>query len=110
MIAVSLNPCSSSVRRIAPTVHHVARRNDVRARLRMRRGLARQHLERRIIVDVAIPNDAAMAVVSVFAQANVGDDDEVRQLTFERAYRLLNRRLVVPRFGADRVLSIRNSE
>ena len=55
-------------------------------------------------------NHAAVAVISVFAQTHVGDHDEVGQLALEGAHRLLNGRIVIPRFGPDGVLAIRNPE
>ena len=45
---------------------------------------------------------AAVAVLGVLAQADVGDDDELRQLALERAHRLLHRPLVVPRLDPSR--------
>ena len=47
-------------------------------------------------------NDAAVPVIGVLAQTDVGDHDELRQLALERAHGLLHRRLVVPCFGPDR--------
>ena len=53
---MSVNPFASSAARIArhAAVHHVARRNDVGAGACVRDGLAREQLQRRVVVDVTV--------------------------------------------------------
>ena len=66
--------------RADPAVHHVRRRDDVDAGLRRsvtRR--AREQFERRVVVDVARRVEhAAVAVIGVFAVAQIGDQQHVR--------------------------------
>ena len=56
-----------------PPVHHVARRDDVGAGLDVRDGRARDQLERRVVVDLPVRDDAAVAVRGVLAEADVGE-------------------------------------
>src|SRR5579859_6209371 len=57
-------------------VHHVGWRDDVGAGASVREGLLGEDGDRRIVGDVAVFNYAAVAVVGVFAEANVGDDEK----------------------------------
>ena len=87
MIGVSLRPSASSACADGadPPVHHVARRDDVDAGARLRDRRARQQLERRIVVDDAVgAQHAAVAVVGVLAQAQVGDHEQVRMRPLDR--------------------------
>ena len=43
-----------------------------------------QHLERRVVHDLAVLHDAAVAVVHVLAQTDVGDHDELGHLVLDR--------------------------
>ena len=65
--------------RADPAVHHVRRRDDVGAGRRMRDGRAHELLDRRIVGDLVVDDDAAVAVVGVLAEADVGDDEHVGQ-------------------------------
>ena len=86
-------------------VHHVARRDGVGARLGLRDGGARQQLERQVVVDDAVgAQHAAVAVRGVLAQAQVGDDEQVRVGGLDRARGELDHALVVPRARALLVL------
>ena len=79
-------------------VHHVARRNDVGARARMRDRRFRQQLEAQVVVHRAVlQHDAAVAVGGVAAQAHVGDHDELRVGLLQGAHRELHDALVVVR-------------
>ena len=91
-------------------IHHVARSNDVGPRARVRDRLAYQEVERGVVVHLAVSQDAAVTVIRVLAHADVGDDDELRQLAFERAHRALYWSFVIPRAGAFGVLVIGNAE
>ena len=55
-------------------------------------------------------DDAAVAVVGVLAQADVGDDEHVRHLALDRADRRLHRRLRIVGRRADVVLVIGQAE
>jgi hypothetical protein len=57
------------------TVHHPARRDDVRARRGLRDGGARIQLERCVVVDRAVlEQESAVSVVGVLAEAAVRDE------------------------------------
>ncbi len=56
-------------------VHHVRRRDDVGAGGGVRDGRSHELLDRRIVGDLVVDDDAAVAVVGVLAQADVGDDE-----------------------------------
>ena len=58
-------------------VHHVGGSDDVGAGARVREGLLGEDCERGVVGDFAVFDDAAVAVVGVFAEADVGDDDEI---------------------------------
>ena len=73
-------------------------------------GLARQQLQGGVVVDVTVLDHAAMAVIRILAETDVGDDDELRHVTLERTHRLLHRALVVPRLGPGRILGVRDPE
>ena len=93
-----------------PPIHHVARGHDVRPGARVRQRLAHEQGERGVVVHVAVAQNAAVPMISVLAQADVGDDDELRQLAFECAHRLRHRAVVVPGTGALGVLARGNAE
>ena len=57
-------------------VHHAGRRHPVGAGLGVRDRDPRVRVERRIVVDRAAPDHAAVPVVRVLAQAQVGDEDQ----------------------------------
>ena len=58
-------------------IHHVRRRDDVSASHRVRERCLCQVHHRDVVDDVLSLDDPAMAMRRVFAQANVGDDDQV---------------------------------
>ena len=87
-------------------VHHVARRDRVGARLGLGDRGAREQLERLVVVDDAVgAQHAAVAVRGVLAQAEVGDDQQVRVGGLDRARGELDHALVVPRARALLVLA-----
>ena len=72
------------------SVHHVAGRDDVGASVGVHDRDAREDLQRRVVVDVHDPvpagdQDAAMAVVRVLIDADVGHDHELRRGLLHRA-------------------------
>ena len=92
------------------SVHHVARRDDVGSGLDVRDGRAREQLERRVVVDLSVVDHAAVAVRRVFAQADVGDQQQLRKARPQRAERLLDDAVVDPGAGALVVLLLRDPE
>ena len=112
MIAASEWPSSSSWARIAPdaAVHHVARGDHVGAGVGVRdRGL-REQLEREVVVDLAVADDAAVPMRGVFAQAHVGDHEEIRVGLLQRADGELDDPLRVVGARAGLVLLARDAE
>ena len=91
-------------------VHHVARRDDVGASACVRQRFAHEQCERRVVVHVALAQDAAVAVISVLAQADVRDHDELRQLPLECPHRLRHGPVIVPRAGPFGVLDGGNAK
>ncbi len=95
-------------------VHHVAGRDDVGAGFGVAGGGAGEEFERGVVQDadaafVAL-DDAAMAVRHVFAQADVGDDQQFRQFLFEQAHGLLDDAVGGISAGGLGVLGIRDAE
>ena len=85
---------SSRVERLAdrgdPAVHHVGRRDDVRAGPGMADGLLAEHLDGFIVEDVQFAagvasDDAVVAVGVIGIERDIGDDAERRMGGLERA-------------------------
>src|SRR5436309_2361785 len=78
-----------------------ARRIEVNASstgARLRYSGSRQQLERRVVVDLAVVGDhPAVAVACVFAQADVGDNEQLGMGVLDRARGQLHHPFVVPR-------------
>ena len=53
-------------------VHHVGRREDVAAGLGLNQRLMHQHLERPVVVDLAVDQEPVMAVAGVRVERHVG--------------------------------------
>ena len=92
-------------------VHHVGGSDDVGTGARVRDGLLGKDFERGIVGHFAVFDDAAMAVVGVFAQANIGDD----QTDFSLALRMASMaRCTTPsaamRAGAARIFLLGQPE
>jgi hypothetical protein len=65
-------------------VHHVRRRDDVHARLRLRKGLLAQHRDRFIVHDVAgVVDEAVLAVARVRIERDVRHHAELREVLLE---------------------------
>ena len=80
-------------------IHHVGRRDEIGAGVRVReRGLG-DELQRAIVVDLAIDHDAAVSVGGVLAETDVGNDDEIRIGVLQHAHRLLDDATVRIRLG-----------
>ena len=81
--------------RADPAVHHVARRDGVGAGLGVGdRGLRKQ-LDGDVVVDLAVADEAAVAVRGVLAEADVGDHGQLRMGLLQRPHRHLDDALVV---------------
>ncbi len=92
-------------------VDHPARGHDVSACLGMGEGDAGQELERLVVQQVPVlVQHAAVAVIRVLAEADVGDDDEIRARVLEAADRLLDDAVLREALEAQRVLRRRDSE
>ena len=109
---MSANPFSSSAERIAPTRPSIMSLGATMSAPARACDTASRASSSSVASLSTSPssNDAAVPVIRVLAQADVGDHDELGHVALERAHRLLHRRLVVPRFGPSRVLVIGNPE
>ena len=67
-------------------------------------------VQRRVVVDLALDDDAAVAVRRVFAEAGVDRQHQLRDRLLDRAQRALDDALVVPRLAADVVLLLGQAE
>ena len=76
----------------------------------MRDGRAREQLERRIVVHLAVADDAAVPVRRVLAQADVGDEKQLGEARPQRPQRLLHDPVLEPRAGTLVVLVLRDAE
>ena len=74
------------------------------ARLRVRDRHAREQLERRVVLHLAVLDDAAVAVRGVLAQAHVRHHQQLLAGRADRADRLLHDAVVGVALGAERVL------
>ena len=116
-MGVSVKPFLSSSARMArnAAVHHVARRDDVRAGLGVAGGACaraasasgRSKFCGRLC---RCRTNAAMAVLHVFAQANVGDDQQRRQFLFQQPHGLLDDAVLRVSAGSLGVLFVGNAE
>ena len=91
-------------------IHHVGGRDDVGPGGRVRNRRPHELLDGRIVGDLIVDEDPAVAVIGVFAQADVGDDQHLRQLALERPDRRLHGRLRIVSGRPDVVLLIRQPE
>ena len=72
----------------------------------MRERRAREQLERRVVVDLSVLENAAVPVVGVLAHADVGDHYQIGYLFLQGLHPFLDRGVFVPRRGADGVLRL----
>jgi hypothetical protein len=95
-------------------IHHVAGSDEVGAGFGMADGGAREKFEGGVVQDFGVRavafDDAAMTVAHVFAEANVGNDEEFRQRFFQRANCLLNDAVAGVSAGGLFVFGFRNAE
>jgi hypothetical protein len=92
------------------TVHHVARRDDIRACLDVRHRGAGEQLEALVVVHVTVDDHAAVAVRGVLAEAHVGHEHELGEARTERTERALHDAVVLPRAGRLLVLLLGDAE
>ncbi len=96
------------------SIHHVAGRDEIRAHLGMTGRSASQQFQRGIVQyrdGFASPlYDAAMAVLHIFAQADVCDDKQFGQLALEQLDRLLDDTIGRVRSGGFGVLFVRDAK
>ena len=113
---MSVKPCRSSccANGAHPAVHHVAGRDDVRAGLGVAGSGAREEFQSGIVQNRGARwsalHDAAMAVRHVFAKADIGDDQQLRQFSFQGAHRLLHDAVGGVRAGGAVVFNVGNAE
>ena len=67
-------------------IHHVRRRDDIAACFRLDQGLAHQHLERRIIVHIAVPDQPVMAVAGIGIQRHIAQNADLRDRLLDRPH------------------------
>jgi hypothetical protein len=91
-------------------IHHVGRRDHVRARFHVRQRRARDEVERRIVHDPPILDHAAVPVAGVLAEAHVGHDEQVGNRLLHGADGLLDDAVLRVRLAAARVLLLRQAE
>ena len=93
-----------------PAVHHVAGGDDVGAGLGVAHRLPGQQLEGGVVEDAVALDDAAVAVVGVLAEADVGDHAHLRDRVLDGADGLLHHPVVVVGLGAPGVLVLGDPE
>jgi hypothetical protein len=76
----------------------------------VRDGGAYQLIDGRVVHDLAVDHDAAVPVVRVLAEADVGDDEELGQLALDGADRGLHWRFGIVGVRSDVVLVLGNAE
>src|SRR5690242_6576380 len=76
----------------------------------MGKGLLGQEFQGGVVVNIAVLDDAAVAVVGVFAHADIGDYRQVRYLLLQGPDRFLDDPGIGVGVAADSVLGFRNSE
>src|SRR5207249_5684875 len=91
-------------------VHTDGRRDHVRPGPRMRERFGREQLEGRIVVDLAVLHDAAVAVVGVHAEADVDHEDEPRRRLADGPERARDDAARIGGAAAARVLPLRHAE
>ena len=76
----------------------------------MRNGGAGEQFQRRVVQDALALHDAAVAVRHIFAQADVGEDEQVRVVALEGADGALHDAVVGIRAGRLFVFAFRQAE
>lgn len=93
------------------TVHHIGGSNHVSTGLSVGYGNLSQQRQSFIVVDgAAVLQHAAMTMLGVFAQADVGNDNQFRIFCFNQLAGLLYRLVHIPAAAADSILVGRYAE
>ena len=74
---LSVDSLTGVANRRHAAIHHVGRRHDIGARARVAHRHVDERRQRLVVQDGAVLEDAAMAVIRVRAQADVGHDDQL---------------------------------
>ena len=69
-----------------------------------------KQFKRGVVLDRAVLDHAAMAVAGILAEADVGDDRQVRHLVLDGLDRVLHNALVGVALAADLILMLGNAE
>ncbi len=82
-------------------VHHVAGRNDVRARSGLIERLANQHVDRRVVDDIArLVEQAVLSVCRIRVERHVGEQADLRHGVLDGADRRAHQIVRIERLGA----------
>src|SRR2546425_517785 len=92
------------------TVHHVARCDEIDTGARLHHRDLPEQVDGRIVVYVAVAKHTAMAVIGVFAQADVADHQQLWYRALHGTNRLLRDALLVVSLGAGGVFGRGNAE
>ena len=91
-------------------IHHVGRRDDVDAGLRLVHRLGHQHRDAVVVVDIfagaGVADHAVMAVVGVGVERHVADQAELGEFPLQQARRAAHQVLGVQRLGALGILDV----
>ena len=93
-----------------PAVHHVRWRDHVRPCLGVGQRGPGQEIQRGVVVDGMPFDDAAMAVIGVFAQTDIGNDHQIRQFVLDLADGPLHDAFFGVSLGAQRVFLVRQAK
>ena len=86
-----------------PPVHHVGRRDDVAARLRLDQRLLDQDLNGLVVEDFAAPQQAVMAVAGIGIERDIAEDADVGHFLLDGADGAADEIVRVERLGAGLV-------
>jgi len=91
-------------------VHHVGRGDQIRAGARLDHCDLAEQVGGRVVVHLAVDDDATVPVVGVLAEADVAADEQIGGGALDGADRLLHDALLVVRLGSRAVLRRRQAE
>ena len=85
------------------TVHHRRRGHQIRSGLYLGQGCPGQQLQAGVVVHVTVFHDAAVTVVGILAETNVGDDQHIGDIALDYPDRFLDDSLGVVSLGPNSV-------